>query len=368
MSLEPRQFQGLAAVAHAVVCARYSDFATPFPSPPVVLAALQGVTAAPNNSFFAAARISNLTAAGFEVCIESEDTDLDGHLAETVGYIAMTPGATTNNGHRIDAALTAQVFDHGGQTHSFVHTMTGGAPKIFGQTASSSILGGGATLRQLGSSGIGVSFFVAEDLTLSPSPVHPAESLWVFVFEAGTGDLVRRIDDVTPPAIFAPVTQVVEATSALGALVTEVSLGAASGLSDDFDPNPGVTLRVGDPNTGPIFADPEQLALGDNSIYWVAEDYSGNRASDHRPASSTQPAFDLGEPDGLPPVEAMSPANAPGVESIDPQRHRDLAPFFGRRSDALSDWQHAGDRSGLRCKWQRTAEVSLQSSSSTPPD
>jgi PKD repeat protein len=163
------------------------SFGQSFSNAPVVLTQVQTY----NGSQAVITRQKDVTSTSFQVVMREEEKHTDGHVTETIGYIAIEPGSGTNDGARYEAGRTANAVTHEWYTINFSQSYSSPLFLAWIETTDGGDTAG-LRYRNLGVSSVEV--FVEEETSNDSETSHADEVVGYFVFESA-GDL---LGDGTP--------------------------------------------------------------------------------------------------------------------------------------------------------------------------
>jgi RHS repeat-associated protein len=157
---------------------------SPFGAAPVVVSQVQ----TDNDPHWVKTRQRNVTASGFDVALEEEDANTASHGGEIIGWLAIEPGMGTWNGHKYEAAQTADVVSSTWAAISFAQSFAS-APRFVGGIATYDG-GDGAYLRydRTSLTASGVQVMIEEDTTADEETDHTDEVVHYLAIE-GSGTL-----------------------------------------------------------------------------------------------------------------------------------------------------------------------------------
>jgi len=107
------------------------NLSLPFSAAPVVLSQVQ----TNDDAHWVKTRQRNVTASGFDVAMEENDSQTTPHGSETVGWVAMEAGSGEWSGHEYEAGSTANGVTHDWYTISFGVGAFTQAPRFIGGLA-----------------------------------------------------------------------------------------------------------------------------------------------------------------------------------------------------------------------------------------
>ena len=126
-------------------------------------------------------RIRDLDASGFDVAMDEQESKHDGHLEETLGWIAIEAGSTiTTDGRRLQAFFTQ--IDHNLTSVPFGLRTTHRYPSVIGDIDSAYGMDP-VFLRYANPTNTKIDFKLAEEQSLDAEIGHTLEDVGVFVGE-----------------------------------------------------------------------------------------------------------------------------------------------------------------------------------------
>ncbi len=156
------------------------NFQTNFVQTPTIFSHVQSY----NGPDFVRTRQRNDSESGFQFSMEEEEGRLNTiHLTETVGYVAIAPGAGTINGLDYTVGSTPDAVDHNWYNLDFDADFQS-SPNFLAQLASYDDRNS-AGLRYRNLTGEGVQVFVEEDTSQDIETQHPTEVVNFLAIEGG---------------------------------------------------------------------------------------------------------------------------------------------------------------------------------------
>lgn len=157
-------------------------FKHPFAATPVVFSQVQTV----NDTHWVKTRHRNPTATGFEVTLEEEEAKTTPHGGEMIGWLAITPGKGTWNGHLYETGQTAEGVTQDWYRISFEQNFTRTPRFMAALTTFNSV--DSAHLRA-SLTAAGANVMVEEDTSADTETQHLAEAVSYLALE-GDGELI----------------------------------------------------------------------------------------------------------------------------------------------------------------------------------
>ena len=149
------------------------NFTLPFAANPVVIS--QAQTLAVGGETNISTRQNNISEASFDVAMEPEEINTLPSVTETIGYLAIEPGAGTWNSLPYEAQTSGAQITNNFSTLQFSQTFTT-VPGFVGALSSFNGVDN-AHLRYQDLNIVGVDLFVEEDTTVDTELMHSAESV-----------------------------------------------------------------------------------------------------------------------------------------------------------------------------------------------
>lgn len=173
----------VAAVTQAVQTVTFSSAVG---TTPVVLAQVETV----NNAKALNARVRSVTTTNFVLRTQAQESDTTTLLAESVGYIAVTPGVGSLDGSPFLAARTGTNVTQAWKVLAFGNTYR--APIFLAQSQSNS--GGDPfSIRRRNLSNTGVEIFLEEETSADAEVNHSAEDVGYLVLAETQGELRAKL-------------------------------------------------------------------------------------------------------------------------------------------------------------------------------
>lgn len=144
-------------------------FGSPFSAAPLVLTQIQTA----NDPSWAKTRQLLATTSSFRVALEEEEASTTAHGAETIGWVAVSPGTGVWSGHRFEAASTANAVTNAFFPVGFAQSFA--SPPRFLAALATRDGADNSALRYTGLSATGVSVKVEEDTTFDAEVAHTSE-------------------------------------------------------------------------------------------------------------------------------------------------------------------------------------------------
>lgn len=162
-------------------------FVSAFGATPIVIAQAESV----NNAKAINTRARSVTTTNFALKIHAQESDTAALTGESVGYIAITPGAGSLDGAPFLAGRTGSNVTHAWKTLTFGLSYRN--PAFFAQTQSNA----GAdpfAIRRRNLTATGVEFFLQEEQSLATETSHSAEDVGYLVFGETQGELRAKLE------------------------------------------------------------------------------------------------------------------------------------------------------------------------------
>ena len=152
-------------------------FGTPVMTTPAVFTSVNTA----NGADAVTARVSNVSVAGFSVALQEQESKVDGHKLEQIGWIAITQGiGTTADGRSIEVGTFNA--SNSQSTYTFAIGVNRVHPVVIG--AMSSLNGPDpATTTQGNLSNTSVQMFIQEEQSADQEVIHTSETISITIAE-----------------------------------------------------------------------------------------------------------------------------------------------------------------------------------------
>ncbi|NOY62184.1 MAG: hypothetical protein GXP10_03330 [Gammaproteobacteria bacterium] len=125
-------------------------------------------------------RVSNLSAYGFNIAMQEQESLSDGHRAETLGWIAIERGIGTEGGRRIEVIESSA--DHTPTLLNYNQNFRRRFMTVLGDMSTTNEIDS-ATVGVSSESASGAEFFIREEQSLDAETDHAVENISVFAAE-----------------------------------------------------------------------------------------------------------------------------------------------------------------------------------------